>query len=284
MKVNHIFMMGILGGIYFSSFVSLVAGDFGDESKPIQSTAQSPGRMRRIADLVWRSSFTLRRHSGSSSQEIDNHSVVVSGSPSMSESSVSSSLQAHDDDVLEKAKEGLVGILVAANDIFEKIGYSSAIDTKRQSEVDSIIGVLDHIRDVLSLHRMRAVPDFAAAYEETLTANFSSFHNFDPKSTYIYLGLSVEDGVQTSNEKIRSKMESMHKEREESPQLFRQMEYMFRNSESKHVYDAYMTGGKKAVEDLRVEQKDLERFNYLHEVTVGLKEELFDAYKRTSKK
>lgn len=272
-------MMGMLSGIYFSSFGSLIAGDFGEESKKDQSIVQSPGRMRRFTELVRRSSF--RRNSGSSSQENDNHSVVVLGSPSMSESSIASSLQAHDD-VLEKAKEALTGILKAASGIFKNEVYSSAIDTHGDSEVDRILEVLDHIKDVLNVHYVRGVPDFATSYEETLKANFAKCDQFDPKNVYTWLGFpSIHEGVKKSNEAIRLKINDRKKNHED---ICRQMEYMFRNSESKHIYDTYVSGGIASVEALSIDQDDFKNCQYLLKVTGELQEELRDTYKRTIKK
>jgi hypothetical protein len=268
------------------------------EVKDIASFGSSQKIMSALARYMARRKSS-RSHSVATSG--DSHGEVISSSSSSGSpftSAVNFNQKADSpDEILDNVKEGIACVMGAARDVFEHDGYASYDDTNGSNEVDGIMSVLDHVRDMLNSYRMRADPDFVTSYEETLRHNFASVGNFDPKNVYSYLSRqgypdlndSAEMAIsQYSSEKMMAliaklKIDAMNAQDTKEVSLLRQMEYPFRNSATQQVFNAYIRGGKEAISVLQVtSQETVGRYEYLTNVTMQLKEDLRESCKRRS--
>lgn len=265
------------------------------EERAIANFGSSSSKMASLARFMLRGKYPRTRPISTSSSSLDSHGGVTSSSSSSSSHSMSvvNFNQQGDspETVLDTVKEVLACVMGAARDVFEHDGYASYDDTNGSNEVDGIIAVLDHVRDMLNSFRMRADPDFVTSYEETLRHNFASVGNFDPKNVYSYLskkmypdldGHAGMDISQDSSEKIRALIATLKRDASDDKEqsLLRQMDYPFRNSATRQVFDAYVRGGKEAISVLQVTSKESAgRYEYLTNVTMQLKEDLWEAFK-----
>jgi len=201
------------------------------------------------------------------------------------------------DNPLQAALEAIPCIVNTAPEVFGNKAYLSRSEgSKEESEIDRTIGLLEHLREMLSVHQYRMVPKFEADYLESFNDNFAHVGGFDPHRVYPFFDCTQEVGVKETHEYFRTKLQ----EREgrilvlrdlpffasdsNEKSLLRQMDWIFRNNESKQYFDAYIQGGEEALAALRITSKEeADKYQVLINVTMAYKSDL-DEYRDELKK
>lgn len=166
------------------------------------------------------------------------------------------------DDELYKAESIVIpGVIQAARTIFEQDSYASqSVAESNEDPVADIRNTLKHLKNVLNNY-LEAKEEYARKVE----LNFERVGDFCPKGVYMYLGRTVQEGKNNSSDEIKAIIarKKAKATKEETKWMLRQVEYIFDNSESKRLYDAYL-----ADQDNPVAQRDREHYWYLYQ-TVG---------------
>lgn len=159
------------------------------------------------------------------------------------------------------------GVIKAAYNIFKQEGYTSQeLAQNNDDPVADVRNTLTHLRSVLQTYitRTSKVED---EYERTIELNFSRVGDFSPRGLYPYLGLTIAQGINKSSEDVKAIINSKKQKAtlEETRWMLRQIEYIFDNSESKRLYDAYL-GGEEALKAMKLEAKEQEHYWYLSQI------------------
>lgn len=161
---------------------------------------------------------------------------------------------------LDKAQSIIIpGVIKASLNIFQGPGYESqAIAGGNNDDVADIQNTLRHLKHVLSNYLQTK-----EEYEQKLEINFERVGNFYPKGLYMYLGLTLQEGKSASFDDIKKRMDCKKKRatKDDTRWMLRQTEYVFDNSESKKLYDAYLEG-----RDSLFDNNDREHYWYLYRV------------------
>lgn len=151
------------------------------------------------------------------------------------------------------------GVIKASRDIFEGEGYASQVIAGSNNDpVADIQNTLRHLKHVLSNYLQTK-----EEYEQNLEINFERVGNFCPKALYMYLGLTLQEGKSASFDDIKKRMDCKKKRatKDDTRWMLRQTEYVFDNSESKKLYDAYLEG-----RDSLFDNNDREHYWYLFRI------------------
>lgn len=136
-----------------------------------------------------------------------------------------------------------------------KVGEIIESDTKKDLTLEYMIETLDYMRMLFCTYCARADANFEESYKATLHDNFMRVSNFDPQKVYDHLGYDIEWGVLLPNERFSKLIQQRRDETTDKQEewLMRQMGTLFASPLTKQVFDALMTGGDKAVAELKID-------------------------------
>lgn len=237
----------------------------------IQSLASSPSIAGMTSQQSNRRSLrTMFRHASTSAAH-DKDGDIIGHKVEEKEESLEEALaeaRRNLDAEVDKAESIVIpGVIQAASNIFTQEGYASKeIAQNNNDPVADVRNALIHLRSVLQTYiaRTSKVED---EYEHTIELNFSRVGDFNPKGLYPYLGLTAMEGINKSSEDIKAII-NRKKEKatvEDTKWMLRQIEYVFDNSESKRLYDAYL-GGQDSLKAMKLEAKEQEHYWYLSQI------------------
>lgn len=220
MKAKRIFIVSMISGVGLSFSTRLMAGGEGGESS--QGAMERSHGLKRLSQLLHRSSSTMSSTSSDLNHHSNNSLIVGSSdshdsSGSLSSKSASkikslkrflsrssrssrstnssSSLissaqqQTHDGsikyaDVIERSELALLGLMRTAPEVF----VDGDIDIKGLNEIDGFIARFESIQHKLNAYCKRADSNFAVSYIKTLSINFAKVSKvkIDPWNMYGY--------------------------------------------------------------------------------------------------
>lgn len=164
-----------------------------------------------------------------------------------------------------KVLETAQNVLKQAQDLVPD-NLKSSIKTNLHNSENPLNDV-ETARELIWACLTRTDADFATSYIQTLEKNFDPCRRFDPafdaSKVYAEFAYDNEVAMKEPNETfahlIKERLQKAEEQKDEKTTWFmRQFGFMFRDPATKQTYDAYLKGGKEALEALKIPeaQKD----------------------------
>jgi hypothetical protein len=142
----------------------------------------------------------------------------------------------------------------------------SSINTDTHNS-ENPLADLETARELTWACLTRTDANFATSYIETLNKNFDPCKEydpaFDPSKVYAYFAYDDQVAMREPNETfahlVKERLQKAEEKNDEKTKWFmRQFGFMFRDPATKQTYDAYLTGGKDALEALKIPETQKE--------------------------